>query len=103
MELHDRRLGENLRRIRLNAHLTQKAISEKLGYTSSEHWSRIESGERHIPLHTLDRFCCLMNVSYEEVLRGATEASVRGAAGTSQTRIMRNNSRRSSPTVRETL
>ena len=24
MELHDRRLGENLRRIRLNAHLTQK-------------------------------------------------------------------------------
>ena len=59
MELHDRRLGENLRRIRLNAHLTQKAISEKLGYTSSEHWSRIESGERHIPLHTLDRFCAL--------------------------------------------
>ena len=74
MAFHNRRLGENLRRIRLNAHMTQKALTEQIGYQSPEHWSRIESGCRHIPLHMLDRFCKLLDVSYEEVLHGATEA-----------------------------
>ena len=42
MAFHNRRLGENLRRIRLNAHMTQKALTEQIGYQSPEHWSRIE-------------------------------------------------------------
>ena len=86
MAFHYRRLGENLRRIRLNAQLTQKTLTEKIGYQSSEHWSRIESGHRHIPLHTLDRFCKLMNVSYEDVLLGATEARVRSDTAPDQTK-----------------
>ena len=62
MAFHNRRLGENLRRIRLNAHMTQKALTEQIGYQSPEHWSRIESGCRHIPLHMLDRFCKLLDI-----------------------------------------
>ena len=80
MAFHDQRLGENLRRIRLNAHMTQRVLSEQIGYQTPEHWSRIESGRRHIPLHMLDRFCELLNVSYEEVLHGATEARIRSDA-----------------------
>ena len=75
MAFHNRRLGENLRRIRLNAHMTQKALTEQ-----------IESGCRHIPLHMLDRFCKLLDVSYEEVLHGATEARIRSDAEPGQTR-----------------
>ena len=86
MAFHDRRLGENLRRIRLNAHMTQKALTEQIGYQSPEHWSRIESGCRHIPLHMLDRFCKLLDVSYEEVLHGATEARIRSDTKPEQTR-----------------
>lgn len=80
MAFHDQRLGENLRRIRLNAHMTQRVLSEQIGYQTPEHWSHIESGRRRIPLHMLDRFCELLNVSYEEVLRGATEARIRSDA-----------------------
>ena len=80
MAFHDQRLGENLRRIRLNAHITQRVLSEQIGYQTPEHWSRVESGRRRSPLHMLDRFCELLNVSYEEVLRGATEARIRSDA-----------------------
>lgn len=80
MAFHDQRLGENLRRIRLNAHMTQRVLSEQIGYQTPEHWSRIESGRRHIPLHMLDRFCELLNVSYEEVLHSAKEARIRSGA-----------------------
>ena len=86
MAFHNRRLGENLRRIRLNAHMTQKALTEQIGYQSPEHWSRIESDCRHIPLHMLDRFCKLLDVSYEEVLHGAMEARIRSDAKPGQTR-----------------
>ena len=80
MAFHDQRLGENLRRIRLNAHITQRVLSEQIGYQTPEHWSRIESGRRRIPPHMLDRFCELLNVSYEEVLHGATEARIHSDA-----------------------
>ena len=80
MAFHDRRLGENLRHIRLNAHMTQKALTEQIGYQAPEHWSRIESGRRRIPPHRLDRFWELLNVSYEEVLHGATEARIHSDA-----------------------
>ena len=56
MAFHDRRLGENLRRIRLNAHMTQKALTEQIGYQAPEHWSRIESGSRYIPRTCLTVF-----------------------------------------------
>ena len=70
-------------RVRLNTHMTQKALTE---HQSSEHWSCIESGCRHIPLHMLDRFCKLLHVSYEEVLHGATDARIRKDAKPEQTR-----------------
>ena len=44
------------------------------------------SGCRHIPLHMLDRFCKLLDVSYEEVLHGATEARIRSDTKPEQTR-----------------
>ena len=55
MAFHYRRLGQNMRRIRLGANMTQRAIAEALGYRSCEHWSRIESGVRHIPLQYMER------------------------------------------------
>lgn len=86
MAFHYRRLGENMRRTRLRAHMTQKTLAEKIGYQSPEHWSRIESGSRRIPLHTLDSFCELLNVSYEEILSGATDVRIRGDGEPSRTK-----------------
>lgn len=76
MAFHYRRLGQNMRRIRLGANMTQRAIAEALGYRSCEHWSRIESGVRHIPLHILDSFCKITGASYEEVLFGTTDVPI---------------------------
>ena len=45
-------------------------------YRSCEHWSRIESGVRHIPLHILDSFCKITGASYEEVLFGTTDVPI---------------------------
>ena len=73
MAFHYRRLGQNMRRIRLSANMTQRAVAEALGYRSCEHWSRIESGVRHIPLHILDSFCKVTGASYAEVLLGTTD------------------------------
>ena len=68
---HYKMLGRNMKRLRLSASLTQKTISEALEYKSPEHWSRVESGERKIPLHKLDAFCVYTNASFEDVLEGA--------------------------------
>ena len=74
---HYKMLGRNMKRLRLSASLTQKTISEALEYKSPEHWSRVESGERKIPLNKLDAFCVYTNASFEDVLEGATDAHIR--------------------------
>ena len=100
MAFHYRRLGQNMRRIRLSANMTQRTVAEALGYRSCEHWSRIESGVRHIPLHILDSFCKVTGASYAEVLLGTTDAQCSQAHHWICDRTMKSNFPRSLPPAR---
>ena len=64
------RIGRNIRVLRKRKNLTQRQIAEKLG-CSTEHFCLIKNGERHIQLEMLNALCETLEISYEDVLRGA--------------------------------
>lgn len=85
MAIHYVRLGQNIRAARNKARMTQRAAVEELSINSVEHYSHLECGNRRVQLETLDDICRLYNVSYEELLKGATDAKLvaQGASGSS--------------------
>lgn len=66
------RIGRNIRVLRKRKNLTQRQMAEKLG-CSTEHFCLIENGERHIQLEMLNALCETLEISYEDVLRGAID------------------------------
>lgn len=76
MAIHYVRLGQNIRAARNKARMTQRAAVEELSINSVEHYSHLECGNRRVQLETLDDICKLYNVSYEELLKGATDAKI---------------------------
>lgn len=54
--------GARVRHYREKLGLTQKELSEKLGYTSHTSIAKIEAGQATIPLSKLPDFCIALNV-----------------------------------------
>ena len=69
-------LGRNIRDQRKKKKLTQQQLAEDLG-CSTEHLCHIENGVRHIQFEMLNAVCLRLQVSFEDLLRGATDAQIR--------------------------
>ncbi len=76
MSLHFERLGANIAAYRKKRNVTQKTLSE-ICDCPPESISRYENGHRKFSLDMLDAICQYLDVSYEEILSGATTAKIR--------------------------
>lgn len=61
----NRRLTFVLRRVRLDAGLTQSILAERLGQTQS-YVSKYESGEQRLDLTEIEKICEAVNISLRE-------------------------------------
>lgn len=75
MAIHYDRLGKNLRKYRKKNKLSQNVLAEKINcpHTSI---SRFENNKRKLSLELLNLICEELNISYEEILAGATDAKI---------------------------
>jgi len=63
-----RRLAALLRQVRVDAHMTQGEVAEKIGQTQS-YVSKYESGEQRLDLIELEAVCNAMGVPLTEFVR----------------------------------
>lgn len=77
------KLGERIRVIRQNKGITQKYVSEKLGYESSSSLCAIEKGEKDLPSEKIPILAKILNVSIEELFfeEKLRETQIDGRAG----------------------
>jgi transcriptional regulator with XRE-family HTH domain len=61
--------GKQLKQARLNLDLTQKQISDKLGWTSSQMISEVERGSVYLSPESLKKVCKILNLDYKETLK----------------------------------
>lgn len=67
-------IGERIKRARLDKHLTQEKVAEKLD-VSVAFLSRIERGTSHINLKRLSEICSILDVSEGYILNGTSSNS----------------------------
>ena len=60
-------IGQNMRKARKAAHLTQEQAAEKIGL-SALHYGRIERGQRQVSLKQLARIGTALGTSFEALL-----------------------------------
>lgn len=75
MAIDYKQLGRNIHAIRKKRKLTQQDLADILNY-SPEHISQLEHGNRPIQLDALNQICEDLNVSFGELLFGATPALI---------------------------
>jgi len=63
-----KKLGENLRKIRLAKGMTQGDLCEKIGADVS-YISNVENGNKNPTLSTIERIAKALNVSIEELMK----------------------------------
>ena len=63
-----------LRRIELG--LTQKELAERCGYTNKSTISRIESGERDIPVRQLKKIAAALGMETEDLVVGTYQSEI---------------------------
>lgn len=68
----DRIFGSNVRRYRLERHMTQERLAEAAGISTS-HCANIESGRNSVTLETLKRLATVLDVTTEALLEEETE------------------------------
>ena len=68
-DLYLKRVGKNIKAVRLNAKLTQLQVVEKIGI-DSRYYQRIEAGRVNMTLMTLYRLAKLFNVEMYELVNG---------------------------------
>lgn len=67
MNVDYKAVGTRIRQIRLEQHLTQEALAEEIGISTS-HVSNIETGTKQISLSTLIKVANILKVSVDELL-----------------------------------
>lgn len=67
-------IGERLKKARIDKHLTQENLAEKLD-VSVAFLSRVERGSSHINLKRLSQLCNLLGVSEGYILNGVSSTS----------------------------
>lgn len=68
-----RRLAALLRQVRLDAHLTQSQVAEKIGETQS-YVSKYESGEQRLDLIELEAVCKAVGISLTDFVERYLES-----------------------------
>ena len=63
-----KKLGENIRRIRLAKEMTQGDLCRKLGFDRA-YMSNVESGKKNPTLSTIERIAKALVVSIEELIK----------------------------------
>lgn len=63
-------IGRAIRKARLNAHLTQEELSDKIGL-SQLHLGRLERGERRTSLDQISEIADILNVSAYSLIKGS--------------------------------
>ncbi|OGC88896.1 DNA-binding protein [Candidatus Adlerbacteria bacterium RIFOXYC1_FULL_48_26] len=63
-----KKLGDNIRRIRLAKDMTQGDLCRKLGLDRA-YMSNVESGKKNPTLSTIERIAKALNVSIEELVK----------------------------------
>ena len=75
MPIDYKQLGKNIYAVRKKHKLTQQGLAEMLDY-SPEHISQLEHGNRPIQLEALNQICEKLDVSFGDLLLGATAAKI---------------------------
>lgn len=75
MAIHYDRLGKNIRKYRKKNRLSQNVLAEKIN-CPHESISRFENNKRQITFELLNSLCEELDISYEEILAGATDAKI---------------------------
>ena len=63
-------LGETIRALRKQRGLTLKTLSNRLGYTTHGYVSEIETGKKTPSMDFIVKFCELLNLSIDQLLKG---------------------------------
>lgn len=63
------KIGDNIRKMRLNQHLKQEFLAQKIGLSKSE-ISRIESGNRCAKITKLVEIAKILNVNISDLFEG---------------------------------
>lgn len=66
-----------LKKVRINAGLTQKEVSKVLGYKSSQFVSNWERGLSSPPISTLRKLCTIYKASEEEMFSVVRDIAIR--------------------------
>ncbi|MFH1024224.1 MAG: helix-turn-helix transcriptional regulator [Planctomycetota bacterium] len=74
-----RQLGQNIRRLRRQAGLTQEAIARKCRI-NAKHYGEVERGNRNVSLSTLARIAKGLRVEFPQLFLFSTPAVPSGAA-----------------------
>ena len=69
-----KKIGKNLRIMRVKKDLSQAALAEALGVAQG-HYSNIELGKRQLSLHLLAKICELFGVNPAEIIADIDEPS----------------------------
>lgn len=73
-------LGENVRRIRTNRHMTQAALAEKAG-VSVQMINQIEWGVKKMSIDTLTGIAIALDCTTDEIIFGGTHGTTDQRAG----------------------
>lgn len=73
-------LGENVRRIRTNRHMTQTALAEKAGVTV-QMINQIEWGVKKMSIDTLTGIAMALDCTTDEIIFGGTHGTTDQRAG----------------------
>ncbi len=69
-----KKIGKNLRIMRVKKEISQAALAEALGVAQG-HYSNIELGKRQLSLHLLAKICELFGVNPAEIIADIDEPS----------------------------
>ena len=61
-------MGKYIRRRRLALNLTQKYVSERLGFTTPQHLSNIETGRNALNPETARKLAVILDLKYETIV-----------------------------------
>ncbi len=69
MEFYSKEMGERIRKLRKEKHLTQENLSEKMGI-SAQYLSEIERGIKNIGVDKLTVLCQILEVTLDQIVFG---------------------------------
>lgn len=73
-------LGENIKRIRTERHMTQTALAEKVGVTAPM-INQIEWGAKGMSIDTLTKIATALDCTTDEIIFGGTHGTTDQRAG----------------------